>query len=157
MMSAEALISRRNERRLRRRGAIEPPGDVYQRLRWAYPAVFMAMAGEGAIFGPQPGLATLVGALLLGASKALKFWAMASLGERWAFRVLIVPGEPLVTSGPYAVVRHPNYIAVVGELVSMALLVGARLTGPTAVLLFSLLLRTRIRLEDRALRHPPCS
>ena len=80
---------------------------------------------------------------------------MASLGTRWTFRVLIVPDAPLVSTGPYAVLRHPNYVAVVGELLSMALLVGAVVSGPIAVLLFGLLLRQRIRLEDRALRSPP--
>jgi methyltransferase len=71
--------------------------------------------------------------------------------------VLVLSGAPLVTQGPYAFVRHPNYIAVVGELLGMALLVGARVTGPLASVLFSLLLARRIRVEDRALRHPPGS
>ena len=65
------------------------------------------------------------------------------------------PGRSLVNTGPYAVVRHPNYVAVVGELLSMALLVGAAVSGPIAVLLFSLLLRQRMRIEDRVLRYPP--
>lgn len=156
LMLAESLISRRNEQDLRQRGAVEPPGDVYSAMTWAYPAAFVAMAAEGAVFGPPPGLVTVAGALLLGASKALKWWAMASLGPRWAFRVLILPGAPLVTRGPYAVLRHPNYVAVIGELVSMALIVGARVSGPIALLLFSLLLRRRIGVENRALRYPPC-
>lgn len=156
LMLAESLISRRNEQDLRRRGAVEPSGDVYSAMKWAYPAAFVAMAAEGAVFGPPPGLVTVAGALLLGASKALKWWAMASLGPRWAFRVLILPGAPLVTRGPYAVLRHPNYVAVIGELVSMALIVGARVSGPIALLLFSLLLRRRIGVENRALRYPPC-
>lgn len=156
LMLAESLISRRNEQDLRQRGAVEPPGDVYSAMTWAYPAAFVAMAAEGAVFGPPPGLVTVAGALLLGASKALKWWAMASLGPRWAFRVLILPGAPLVTRGPYAVLRHPNYVAVIGELVSMALIVGARVSGPIALLLFSLLLRRRILVENRALRYPPC-
>ena len=157
MMLGEAYISGRNERQLRQRGAIEPPDDVYSTMQWAYPAAFVAMAFEGAILGPQPGAITGAGALLLGASKALKWWAMASLGTRWTFRVLVVPGVPLVTHGPYAVLRHPNYVAVVGELAGMALLVGARVSGPLATLLFSLLLWRRILVEDRALRHPPCT
>ena len=154
MMLVEALISSRHERRLREQGAVEPPGDVFVTLRWAYPGAFLVMAAEGALAGPSPGLVTLAGAILLGASKALKYWAIAALGPRWTFRVLVLPGAPLVSRGPYAVARHPNYIAVVGELVGMALLVGARVTGPLATLLFSLLLRERIRAENRALRRP---
>ena len=67
----------------------------------------------------------------------------------------MLPGAPLVTSGPYALMRHPNYVAVVGELVSMALLVGARLSGPVGTFLFALLLRRRMHVENRALRYPP--
>jgi len=157
VMLAELRQSRRNERWLRARGAVEPSADVFSTMRWAYPAAFVVMAAEGALAGPPAGPATLAGAVLLLASKALKLWAMAALGPRWTFRVLVLPAQPLVTRGPYAVVRHPNYIAVVGELVGMALLVGARVTGPIATLLFGLLLRRRIDVEDRALRHPPCS
>ena len=155
VMLGESLISRRHEQQLRQRGAVEPPGDVYAMMRWVYPGAFVVMAVEGTVFGPPGTPIVLAGALLLGAAKALKWWAMASLGARWTFRVLIVPGASLVSTGPYTVLRHPNYVAVVGELLGMALLVGAVVTGPIAVLLFGLLLRQRIRVEDRALRPPP--
>jgi methyltransferase len=99
----------------------------------------------------------LLGAVLMAASKALKFWAITTLGQRWTFRVLVLPGAPLVVHGPYALVSHPNYIAVVGEMVSMAVLVHAPVSGPLATLLFGLLLRRRIRVENAALRHLACS
>jgi methyltransferase len=157
MMLAEMQLSRHNERVLRSRGAVEPSADVYRTMAWAYPALFVVMAVEGAVFGPAPGPATLAGAALLGAAKALKFWAIASLGSRWTFRVLVPPDGELVTGGPYAFLRHPNYVAVIGELASMGLLVGARVSGPVALLLFGVLIRQRIRVEETALRHPPCS
>ncbi len=151
IMVAELRLSRRNEDRVRALGAWEPADDVYRTMRWAYPGAFVLMAVEGAVMGPDPGRATVAGVVVLAASKLLKAWAITSLGPRWTFRVLVVPGAPLVTHGPYAIVRHPNYIAVVGELAGMALLVGARLTGPIATVLFSLLIRWRIRVENRAL------
>lgn len=151
VMLAELRLTRRNEARLRVLGAWEPSDDVYRTMRWAYPAAFVLMAAEGAVIGPEPGAMTLAGVAVLAASKLLKAWAIASLGFRWTFRVLVVPGAPLVTHGPYAFARHPNYIAVVGELAGMALLVGARMTGPLAVVLFSLLIRRRIHVENRAL------
>lgn len=152
MMFAESRISDRNEQILRQRGAIEPPDDVYSTMRWAYPGAIVAMAAEGALFGPPAAAFVLAGVLLFAAAKALKWWAMASLGTRWTFRVLIVPDAPLVNTGPYAVLRHPNYVAVVDELLGMALMVGARVSGPITLLLFGLLLLRRIRVEDRALR-----
>jgi methyltransferase len=157
MMFVEWRISRHNEQGLRARGALEPAEDVYATMQWAYPAAFVAMALEGAFFGSGSKITVVAGALMMTAAKVLKFWAVASLGWRWTFRVLVVPGVPLVAHGPYAMVRHPNYVAVVGELVSMAVLVNARLTGPLATVLFSLLLYRRIRVEERALRHLACS
>jgi methyltransferase len=157
IMLVELQVSRRHERALRDAGAIEPRDDVFETMRWAYPGAFVVMAVEGALFGPAPGAATIVGAALFVVAKLLKVWAMASLGERWTFRVLVLPGTPLVTSGPYALMRHPNYVAVVGELIAMALLVGARIMGPVATLLFTWLLRARTNVENRALRYPPCS
>jgi methyltransferase len=155
-MLAEALVSRRREIALRKQGAIEPPDDVYATMRWAYPTAFVTMGVEGMLFGPAA-TPLAVGVLLMLAAKGLKWWAIASLGPRWTFRVLIVPGAPLVTRGPYAFVRHPNYVGVVGELVAMALMVGARVSGPVATVLFSWLLLRRIRVEDRALRYPTCT
>ena len=151
MMLVENQLSRFNERTLRARGAVEPEGDVYPVMAWAYPACFLGMAVEGALFGPPPGTSTLAGVALFGASKALKFWAIGSLGIRWTFRVLVLADEPLVTRGPYKYFRHPNYIAVIGELVSIAVLVGAPVTGVLSVCGFGLLLRRRIAVEDRAL------
>lgn len=151
IMGAELVLSRRNERWLRGHGAVEPPRDVYAVMRWAYPGAFVLMGIEGALAGPDPGATTMAGLVILVASKLLKAWAIASLGPRWTFRVLVVPGAPLVAHGPYAGARHPNYIAVVGELVGMALLVGARVTGPIAIAIFSLLIRRRIGVENRAL------
>ena len=151
MMLVESQLSRFNERTLRARGATEPADDVYPTMTWVYPGCFVAMGIEGILFGPAPGSSTLLGVALFGMAKALKFWAIATLGPRWTFRVLVPPGAPLVTGGPYAWVRHPNYLAVIGEFVSFAILVGAPLTGLGSVIGFGALLRRRIRVEERAL------
>jgi methyltransferase len=65
--------------------------------------------------------------------------------------VIVVPGSTLVASGPYKFVRHPNYIGVVGELLGVALMTGARIAGPLATIGFSLLMLRRIGIENRAL------
>lgn len=150
-MLGELLLSRANERVLRARGAIDAPDDVYALMTWVYPACFVAMAIEGAILNPAPGMTTLAGAVIFLLAKAIKFWAIASLGVRWTYKVLVVPGMPLVTSGPYRYVRHPNYLGVIGEILGMAVLVGAPITGAMAIVSFGLLLRRRIAAEERAL------
>jgi len=152
MMGGEALLSSYNATVLRKRGAVEPSGDVLATMSWAYPLSFVAMGVEGALTGPAPGRVIVTGLAVLGLAKALKIWAIATLGWRWTYRVLVPPGAALVVAGPYRVVRHPNYIAVVGELVGVALTVGAPLTGVLGVAGFGWLLRQRIAVEDRALR-----
>jgi methyltransferase len=151
MMLGELWLSKANERVLLANGAIEADDEVFRMMRWAYPGVFIAMAAEGAFFGADIGPVTLAGVLLLVLSKALKFWAIASLGTRWTYRVLVLPTVPLVTRGPYRFLRHPNYVAVVGELVAMALMTRARLTGPLGVAFFGWLLFRRITAEERAM------
>ncbi|MFI5178373.1 MAG: isoprenylcysteine carboxylmethyltransferase family protein [Vicinamibacterales bacterium] len=161
LMLAENRHSRRNEAILRGRGALEPPGDVYRALAVLYPAAFLAMAVEGAwraLTGlpaspsaPEPSWAA-AGVLLFVASKGLKYWAVRTLGERWTFRVMVLPGRPLVTTGPYRYVDHPNYIAVVGELVGAAMMLGARVSGPIMLAAFGVALWARIRFESRILR-----
>ena len=153
LLLAEARTSRQNEVRLQAQGATLPTGDVYLALALAYPATFVAMGVEGLVRASPAEGVFAAGGLLFVASKALKYWAVAALGARWSFRVFVQPDLPLVTAGPYQYVTHPNYIAVLGELVGTAMMMDARLTGPIAVVGFGLLLWRRIRFETETLRR----
>jgi methyltransferase len=151
-MLIEARRSRRNAAALRARGAVEPPGDVYVLMQVAYPACFVAMAAEGWT-GPAGGARWIgTGAAVYVASKALKYWAISTLGGRWTFRVLVPPDAPRITTGPYRWLRHPNYVGVAGELAGMALMAHAPITGVLSFVCFGALLLARISVEDRALR-----
>jgi methyltransferase len=162
LMLAETRVSLLNERKLRAAGALEPSGDVYRALALLYPVSFLLMGIEGAWrawTAPMAPASTIVapswaasGAVLFTASKFLKYWAIRSLGERWSFRVLIQPGRALVTTGPYRFLAHPNYVAVVGELVGAAMMVGARVLGPVMLVVFGTVLWARMRFEERVLR-----
>ena len=151
IMAGEAVLSSFNEKLLRARGAIEPQDDVINMMRWAYPSAFVVMGIEGALTGPAPRDVLMSGLALFGLAKALKIWAMSSLGPKWSYRVLVVPGEPLVKTGPYQFLSHPNYLAVVGELVSVALMVWAPITGVLSTIGFGWLMIQRMKIEDRAL------
>ena len=152
-MLVEAGRANRNERLQRARGGIEPPGDVYAVMRIAYPAVFLAMIAEGTWRQIAMADFAVPGFLLFLLAKTLKWWAIRSLGRSWTFRVIVVPGDAPVKSGPYAWLRHPNYVAVAGELVAVALMSGALVTGPLGTLLFCGLMLKRMSVEDRALRQ----
>ena len=153
IMAGEAALSAFNERRLRAQGAIEPAGDVINIMRWTYPLSFIAMGVEGALTGPAPREVMMYGLALFGVAKALKLWAISSLGSRWSFRVLVLPGAPLVTAGPYRFVSHPNYLAVAGEIASVALIVWAPIAGVLATIGFGALMLKRIRIETTALER----
>jgi methyltransferase len=149
-MLIEARRAALHERAQLARGGIEPAGDVYTVMRAAYPLAFAAMLIEGAATDANAAFAA--GLALFAAAKALKWWAILTLGPFWTFRVIVLPGAPLVAAGPYRFLRHPNYVAVVGELVGAALMTGARLAGPIATVLFCALMLRRVQVEDRALR-----
>ena len=151
MMAGEAVLSAFNEKQLRARGAIEPEGDVISLMRIAYPGAFIAMGIEGALSGPAPREILMLGLALFGLAKALKVWAISSLGSKWSYRVLVIPGDPLVATGPYRFLSHPNYLAVVGEIVSVAAIVWAPITGTLAAIGFGWLMILRMKVEDRAL------
>lgn len=151
-MLAEAVVSRRHERALRRRGAIEPAGDVYPLMSVAYPGSFAVIAIEGWHRG-SPGTGWIAGgAALFAAAKVLKYAAIAALGERWTFKVLVLPGVPLVRSGPYRWINHPNYVAVAAELVAAACYFGAAIAGAAASIAFGALIARRVSVERTALR-----
>jgi methyltransferase len=154
LMAGEAVLSQVNERILRSRGAVRGAGDddtLHRRMAVAYPACFVAMALEGAWSGPAPARVLAAGLLIFGLSKALKLWAIAALGVRWTFRVWVLPATPPITDGPYAWMRHPNYVAIIGEMAGTALIVWAPVTGVLAALGYGVLLRRKIDLEDHAL------
>jgi methyltransferase len=150
-MLLEARLAARNERAQRARGGVEPAGDVYALMRMAYPVSFAAMLVEGAMRGGPPAATFLAGAVVFTAAKALKWWAIVTLGRFWTFRVIVIANAPLIQRGPYRWLRHPNYVGVVGELAGAALAASAPVSGVAALAGFGLLLIKRIRVEARAL------
>ena len=82
----------------------------------------------------------------------MKYWAIATLGARWTFRVLVPPHSTRITDGPYRFLRHPNYVGVAGELAGMALMAQAPLAGIASIAGFGALMILRIRVEERELR-----
>jgi methyltransferase len=104
--------------------------------------------------GPTPSLA-IAGGIVFTLAKVVKWWAILTLGRFWTFRVIVVPDATLVSRGPYRFLRHPNYVGVIGELVGVGLLTGAVVAGPVATILFAMLIRRRIAVEERALSGLP--
>jgi len=154
-MLIEARRAARNERAQRARGGVEPADDVYGLMRIAYPVAFAAMLAEGVLGAPASPAVVAAGLAVFAAAKALKWWAILTLGPFWTFRVIVVPDAPLVRGGPYRWLRHPNYVGVVGELAGVAVAAAAPVSGVAAITGFGVLLFKRIRVEERMLATAP--
>ena len=148
----ELLYSRRNERRLLARGAVERGRGHYPVIVAIHSLWLVSTLVEGLLRGPEPPAwwpVPLAAFLLV---QPLRYWAILSLGENWNTRVLVVPGGKLVRRGPYRYFPHPNYVVVAVEILTFPLIFGAWITAVVFSLLNTALLYVRIRTENRALR-----
>lgn len=157
LMLAETRRSRLNEAALESAGGVKPDGDVWVWMAALYPLSFVAMTAEGFWRSMYQPVAMadrwyVAGAICFIAAKVIKYWAIATLGDRWSFRVIVQPGRALIRSGPYRFVAHPNYVGVAGELLGTAMMMTAAVTGPLMNVAFAVVLWGRIRFEERVLR-----
>ncbi len=85
------------------------------------------------------------------AAQALRWWCITTLDYQWNTRVIVIPGAARITGGPYRLIPHPNYVAVIAEGAALPLVH----TGWVTALVFSMLngwlLSKRIRVENAAL------
>jgi methyltransferase len=143
---------------VRARGAREFGAGHFPYIVAVHVLFFVCLAGEVVFLGAAPGTHALLAALwplavlVWVGAQVLRYAAIRALGERWNVRIFVVPGEPLVRSGPYRYLRHPNYVAVVLEFIAAPLMFGAWRTAIVISLLNAIALRTRIRAEDAALQ-----
>ncbi|MBX5170656.1 hypothetical protein HJB84_12420 [Rhizobium sp. NZLR1b] len=86
------------------------------------------------------------------ALQALRLWVLATLKGRWTTRIIVLPGAPLITSGPYRFFQHPNYAIVVGEIAALPLAFGLPFYAIGFSLLNALVLYIRVKAENAALK-----
>ncbi len=155
---AELVVSTRNAAWSFARGGVEYGRGHYPVMVALHSGFLVAMLVEAWLRRPDvpPVQAWSMLALVL-ASQALRWWCIGTLGRRWNTRVIVVPGLAPVTSGPYRLLRHPNYVAVVVEGVALPLVHSAWLTAVLFTVANAVLLTVRIRVEDAALSLLPRS
>ena len=148
----EVAIARRNLASVRSRGAVMVEHGTLRAAVVVQVAWMAACALEAALLRRPlvPALA-LPMLTLVAAAMALRYWAVLTLGDRWNLAIVVVPGEPPVTSGPYRIVRHPNYLAVIVEAYALPLVHGAWLTAAVLGTAIAVLTARRIRIEEAAL------
>jgi methyltransferase len=149
---AELVISRRNTAWSLARGGAEH-GSGHYPVMVALHSMLLVGAAIEVMVADRPFVPAL-GWPMLGlvvAAQALRWWCIGTLGRRWSTRVVVVPGLPLVGTGPYRVLRHPNYLAVVVEGITLPLVHSAWVTAALFTALNLALLRVRVSVEERAL------
>ena len=142
----ELVLSRHNTGKLIARGAIEIGASHYPLVVAVHAAWLIALW----VWGRDQDVNLLALALFV-ALQGFRVWILATLGPRWTTRIIVLPGEPLVASGPYQYFSHPNYAVVAAEIALLPL----ALHLPFVALIFTALntavLVIRIRVEARAL------
>jgi methyltransferase len=146
----ELVLARRNTDRLRAQGAYEVAAGHYP-LIVALHGAWLAGLWYFAVYDASatvdwPWLAVFV------VLQALRVWVIATLGPRWTTRIIVLPGAPLVASGPYRFVSHPNYCVVAAEILVLPLAFGLVWYGIAFSVLNAAVLWIRIRAEEAALR-----
>jgi methyltransferase len=150
---AELVVSKRNAAWAFDRGGVETGQRHYAVMVLLHTGLLVGALAE--VWLADREFVPLLGWLMLGAvvaSQALRWWCIATLGRQWNTRVIVVPGLPLVRSGPYRWFSHPNYVAVVVEGLALPLVHTAWVTALVFTLANALLLTVRIRVEEAALR-----
>ncbi|MER5642099.1 isoprenylcysteine carboxylmethyltransferase family protein [Kitasatospora sp. NPDC002227] len=149
---AELRLARRNAAWSRARGGVEHGPGHYPVMVLLHTGLLLGCVLEPLVaarpFVPALGWPMLALAL---AAQGLRWWCIATLGPRWNTRVIVVPGLPLVRTGPYRWLAHPNYLAVLAEGLALPLVHTAWLTATAFTLLNLALLAVRLRCENTAL------
>jgi len=143
----EMRVARANTARLLAEGGHEVAGGHYPLI------IAMHVCWLAGLWWLAPGRTVVPGWLIVFVLlQPVRVWVMAALGRRWTSRILVVPGETLVRSGPYRFLRHPNYAVVVGEVASLPLAFGLVWMAIGFSIANAVMLTIRIRAEDAALK-----
>jgi methyltransferase len=143
----ELWLSNRNTRRLVAQGAQEAGAGHYP-VMIAIHVLWLAALWWLAPWRQVDGFWLAAFVLL----ELARIWVVATLGQRWSTRIIVLPEAPLVRAGPYRWVDHPNYMVVVGEIAVLPLIFGLWQVALLFSLLNAAILAVRIREENRALR-----
>jgi methyltransferase len=145
----ELVLARRNTARLLARGAYEVAPGHYPLIVLLHAAWLLGLWWL-AFDAPVSWLWLAAFVVLQG----LRVWVLLTLGDRWTTRIIVLPGTPLVSGGPYRLLSHPNYAVVVAEIAALPLVFGLTSYALVFSLLNAIVLAIRIRAENAALAGP---
>jgi methyltransferase len=144
--AGELILSHYNTRRLMARGAVEVAPRHYPLVVAVHATWLIALWAFGHDRPVQ-----MIALVFYLALQALRFWVMRTLGPRWTTRIIVLPGERLISAGPYRYLAHPNYAVVAGEIALLPLALSLPWLAAIFTILNAAVLFIRIRAENRAL------
>ena len=147
----ELALARRNERKMRAKGAVERGRGHYSFIVALHSLWLVSTLVEGGLRGPDLPFYWPAPLALFLLVQPLRYWTILSLGESWNTKILVIPGAKPIKRGPYRYLNHPNYVVVVVEILAFPLVFGAWVTALVFTVLNVALLLVRIREENRAL------
>ena len=152
----EVGISKRNQRKMSEQGVRKVPEPHFPWLVLFHGFVLVA-AGAEVLFLHRPlipALAISMGVLFI-LSNVIRYWVIALLADLWNVQIMDSSRLGIVTSGPYRWIRHPNYVGVVMEVFSLAMIHTAWITAVFGTLGYMEILRRRVKAEDGVLMANP--
>ena len=148
----ELGLAERNRRWAMRQGGRESGGSHYPVIVGMHVLFYFSLIAERILFRSGWSAAWPFWIALLALGQAIRVWSIAALGRFWNTRIIVIPGIAPVRRGPYRFVRHPNYLAVGLEILSIPMLAGAWRTAAVFSALNILIMCIRVPAEERALR-----
>ncbi|MCA0171004.1 isoprenylcysteine carboxyl methyltransferase family protein [Bacillus sp. RAR_GA_16] len=149
----ELQLAKKNEKWMKARGAKEVGQDHYKYIVWLHISFLLAVGIETVLRGFSLSMIWIVMLGIFVFAQLLRFWTIRSLGKFWNTKIIVLPEANVVQKGPYRFMKHPNYVIVALEIISLPLIFSSYITAAVFTLLNAfLLLRIRIPIEEKALK-----
>lgn len=148
---AELVIAKRNEKKMFAKGAVEHDREGYKWIVVMHTMFFISLIVEKVFFSGELSPLWIIFLSLFIISQFGRYWVITSLGEYWNTRIIVLKNSSLIKRGPYKYFKHPNYVIVCIELAVIPLLFSCYFTSIFFTILNLILLRRRIKIENRAL------
>ncbi|MEA5509998.1 isoprenylcysteine carboxylmethyltransferase family protein [Crocosphaera sp. UHCC 0190] len=148
----ELRISQRNATEILAQGGQEYSDNLLGVVKILQVSWWVAMIAEVWYFDRAFILSlAVIGLIATIAGQVLRYLSMQALGNRWTLAIMTIPGLPLVDTGIYRYLRHPNWLGVILEIFGLPLIHNAYLTAIVFSLANGLLMIQRIQTEEKAL------
>jgi len=153
--AVELVIAKRHERELKKIGAVEIDKGGYRFIVGMHIAFFISLVFEYLILNRILSEWWIILVIIFLGAQILRYWAINSLGIYWNTKILVVPQHPLLKKGPYRFFPHPNYAAVITELLVVPLIFSCYITAIVFTILNAVVIRRRVRIETHTLNSSP--